>query len=163
MELGVLHAGDNDVGGIRVRARAQHHADTTAGYRVDDLFALATDTAPDEETAVFASGAQVLLHESWLDGGEEDERRRPQLVRAAQGNHTSARQAASLAARARVGRLYLMHLNPLLDEAYYAAMERSAQTVFPATRLAEDLLEHVFPGTAAGAGLSPAHGQGSPA
>lgn len=139
-----LHAGDNDIGGIRVRARAQCHADTTAGYRVADLFALVTDTVADEGTAEFARGVRVLLHESWLEGGEKDEREHPEMARAARANHTSARQAAALAAKAGVGELLLIHLNPLLDEEYYAGMERSARAVFPPTRVAYDLLEHVF-------------------
>jgi ribonuclease BN (tRNA processing enzyme) len=142
-----LSAGDNDVGGIRVRARAQCHADTTAGYRVEDLFVLATDTVADEGTAEFAQGAQVLLHEAWIEGGETDEREHPELIRATMGSHTSARQAASLAASAGVGQLYLIHLNPLLGEDYYEAMGRSAREVFPATTISHDLLEHVFAAT----------------
>ena len=145
-----LSAGDNDIGGIRVRARAQCHADTTAGYRVEDLFTLATDTVADEGTAELARGAQLLLHEAWIEGGEIDEREHPELIRTTMGSHTSARQAASLAARAGVGQLVLIHLNPLLAEEYYETMGRSAREVFPATVVAQDLLEHVFPGTEAG-------------
>ncbi len=76
-----LVAGDNDVSGITVRVRAQCHPDTSVAYRVENLFALATDTVADPATADFARGAELLLHEAWIDGSEEQEPAQQELVR----------------------------------------------------------------------------------
>ena len=79
--LRTLHDGVNKVAGHEVRLRAQCHPDTTVAYRLDDALVLATDTVADPETASFARGAEVLLHESWIDGIEEDDPRQADLVR----------------------------------------------------------------------------------
>ena len=71
--LQTLHEGVNEVAGHEVRLRAQCHPDTTVAYRLDDLLVLATDTVADPQTASFARGVEVLLHESWIDGIEEDD------------------------------------------------------------------------------------------
>jgi ribonuclease BN (tRNA processing enzyme) len=144
--LQTLAAGDNEVAGMTVRVKPQCHPDTTVAYRVDDLFAFATDTVADPETAAFARGAQVLLHESWLDGAEEHDPSQADFVRRAYTSHTSARQAASIAVRAGVEHLYLVHLNPLLDEDYYRRMERSAREIFPGSSVPADLHVHQFSG-----------------
>jgi ribonuclease BN (tRNA processing enzyme) len=137
--LQTLVAGDNDIAGVTVRVRAQSHPDTSVAYRVEDLFAFATDTVADAATADFARGAQVLLHEAWIDGAEEQDPSQQELVRCTYSAHTSARQAAAIAAAAAVGELYLIHLNPLFGEDYYQGMERSARAVFPTTIVPSDL------------------------
>lgn len=142
--LQTLAAGDNEVAGVPVRVKAQCHPDTSVAYRVSDLFAFATDTVADPATADFARDAQVLLHEAWIDGAEEQDPTQQEFVRATYSSHSSARQVAGLAAAASVGELYLIHLNPLFDETYYAAMERSARAIFPATTVASDLLVREF-------------------
>jgi ribonuclease BN (tRNA processing enzyme) len=141
-----LAAGDNLVAGITVRVRAQCHPDTSVGYRVEDLFTFVTDTVADEATAAFARGTQALLHEAWIDGAEEQDAAQQELVRHTYRSHTSARQAAAIAAAAGVDELYLIHLNPLFGEDYYAAMQRSARAVFPATTVPSDLLVRGFRG-----------------
>ncbi len=98
----------------------------------------------DPETAAFARGAEVLLHESWIDGVEEDDPGAADLVRTTYLAHTSARQAAALAAQAGVGELILMHLNPLRDDAYYAQMQTSARELFAATSVYPDLHERAL-------------------
>jgi ribonuclease BN (tRNA processing enzyme) len=142
--LQALAAGDNRVAGITVRARPQCHADTSVGYRVEDLFTFVTDTVADPDTADFARGSQALLHEAWIDGVEEGEPEQQELVRSTYGSHTSARQAAAIAAEAQVDELYLIHLNPLFGEGYYADMQRSARAIFPATTVPSDLLVRGF-------------------
>lgn len=144
--LTTLHEGVNEVAGHELRLRPQCHPDTTVAYRLDDRLVLATDTVADPETASFARGAEVLLHESWIDGVEDDDRDAADLVRTTYLAHSSARQAAALAAQAGVGELILMHLNPLRDERYYAQMQASARELFAPTSIYPDLHERVLGG-----------------
>jgi ribonuclease BN (tRNA processing enzyme) len=135
----VLHAGVNEIAGHEIRVRRQQHPDATVGYRVDDALAFCTDTVADEATAGFAAGVGLLLHEAWIDGIEESEPDKAAMVETAYASHTSARQAAAIAARAGVGELNLIHLNPLMGENYYLQMERSARATFTATTVRPDL------------------------
>jgi ribonuclease BN (tRNA processing enzyme) len=144
--LATLHEGVNQVAGHELRLRAQCHPDTTVAYRLDDRFVLATDTVADPQTAIFARGAEVLLHESWIDGVEEDDPAAQEMVRTTYQAHSSARQAAALAAQAGVGELILMHLNPLRDDDYYAQMQTAARTIFAPTFIYPDLPERVLGG-----------------
>jgi len=137
--LATLHEGVNEVAGHEVRLKAQCHADTSVAYRLDDSFVLATDTSADPATADFARGVEVLLHEAWIDGVEEDDPAQQDAVRATYRSHSSARQAAGIAARAGVGELVIMHLNPLRDEAYYAQMQAAARETFAASSIYPDL------------------------
>ncbi len=141
-----LHEGVNEVAGHEIRLRAQCHPDTTVAYRLDDALVLATDTVADPQTASFARGAGVLLHESWIDGIEEDDPRSADLVRTTYLSHSSARQAAALAAQAGVGELVIMHLNPQRDERYYAQMQASAREIFAPTFIYPDLHERALGG-----------------
>lgn len=145
VSLATVEEGPNEVAGIEVTVRRQRHADVSVGYRVGDRFVFATDTVADEGTAELADGVDVLVHEAWIDGREEDDPAQRTLVRKAYSSHTSARQAAGLARAADVGELYLVHLNPLFDEEYYASMLASARTVFERTRIPADLDERCFP------------------
>ena len=61
------------------------------------------DTAPSPETATAADGAQLLIHDSSFADAEVD--------RAAETGHSTARQAATLAAEADVGLLALVHIS----------------------------------------------------
>jgi ribonuclease BN (tRNA processing enzyme) len=144
--IDVLVAGPNDVAGHEVRVRPQDHPDTSVAYRLDDLLALATDTLAEPATAVFARGVGVLLHEAWIDGVEEADPDKREFVRSAYLAHSSARQAAAIAAEASVGELVLMHLNPLLDESYYRRMEMSARDVFAPTSVYPDLYQRELGG-----------------
>ena len=141
-----LAAGVNEVAGVSVQVRAQCHADISVAYRVGDLFVFATDTVADPATSEFARGARLLLHEAWIDGAEERDPSHEALVRKTYASHTSARQAATIAADAAVEDLFLIHLTPLFNEAYYRGMQRSARTIFPATLVPTDLHVHDFSG-----------------
>jgi ribonuclease Z len=85
------------------------------------------DTAPVETVRILAEGADVLVHEATFSEEERD--------RAGETLHSTARQAAEIAAAARVRLLALTHFSPryfgpeLLDE---------AKAVFPATGAPRD-------------------------
>jgi len=137
VELRVLHEGISEIAGHRVAVRAQAHSDISVAYRLDDALVVATDTTADPATTVFAAGAHVLLHEAWYVG-DLPERDVPASVRAGYAAHSEALAVARLAAEAGVGRLVLIHLNPLQDEATYGAMAAAARGVFAATDVRPD-------------------------
>jgi len=128
--------GDQEVAGHRFHVRVQQHSQATLAYRLDDAVVLATDTVIDPETAVFAQGVEVLLHEAWYDARDGKEVA-PSLA-AGFAAHSEATAAAGLAAEAGVGRLLFMHLNPLFDESYYERMVTHAAAVFPNTGVPSD-------------------------
>ena len=77
------------------------------------------------------------MHEAWYLG-DPDAPDVPPALRAGYPAHSEAVAVAGIAAKAGVGRLVLLHLNPLLDEAAYVAMGAAARDVFPATDVLAD-------------------------
>ncbi|MBN2204680.1 MAG: MBL fold metallo-hydrolase [Thermoleophilia bacterium] len=136
-----LEAGDNEVAGHLLRLRAQKHPGTSAGYRLDDLFALATDTGPDPETETFAHDVAVLAHECWYNDDDPATRRVHGSLLPSFRAHSEVGEVAALAARTAVGRLLLMHLNPLFGEEYYGRMRDRARRGFADTLLVPDETE----------------------
>jgi ribonuclease Z len=105
------------------------HLIPTIGMRIESaqtgkVFAYSCDTQPCAAVVELAAKADVLIHEAT---GKKR-------------GHTSASQAGSIAARAEVGSLYLVHYNPQ-DE----TLETQAQKEFPGpvTR-AEDFMHIEF-------------------
>jgi ribonuclease Z len=93
-------------------------------------FAISGDTRPSKMFELASNCADVLVHEATVTSDL--------IGDAKEYGHSTARQAAELAKRARVRSLYLYHLSsryddpqPLLDE---------ARAVFPSTYVAEDFL-----------------------
>ncbi len=138
IKVEALCEGEHEIAGHRVGVRKQIHADPSAGFRIDDLLVFATDTARDPGTVPFSAGAAVLVHEAWIDGVEEDDPETEHIAREAYVAHTSARQAAELAAEAGVEQLVLSHLNPLRSDWYHQQMLVSARKIFARTRILED-------------------------
>jgi ribonuclease Z len=123
-ERGALQKGDSvTLPDGRVVTPAEVVGEPRRGRRI----LITGDTAPVETVRVLAEGADVLVHEATFG---EDER-----VRADETLHSTARQAAEIAAAARVRLLALTHVSPrhggpeLLEE---------AQAVFPATVVPRD-------------------------
>jgi ribonuclease Z len=94
------------------------------------------DTRPVPEFEELVRGADVLIHESTFHSDMEE--------KSMEFGHTTSRQAAELAARAGVRKLFLTHISnryskdpsPLIDE---------AEEIFPEAELARDFLEYEVP------------------
>jgi ribonuclease BN (tRNA processing enzyme) len=122
-----LPADEIEISGIRIALRRQdRHSAPTLGLRFDDEFAWVTDTAYDEDTAAFVAGCGMLAHEAWFIN---EAPRNPDI-------HSSAAQAANVAAAAGVSRLLLMHLPPFRADLDDLLLE--AREIVPDSALAED-------------------------
>jgi ribonuclease BN (tRNA processing enzyme) len=103
IEVCDLPADEIELAGVRVHLRRQdRHSAPSLGLRFDDMFAWVTDTAYDPESARFAAGCRFLAHEAWFTTAAP---RNPQI-------HSSAAEAAQVAAGAGIDRLLLIHLPP---------------------------------------------------
>jgi ribonuclease Z len=100
------------------------------------LLALTGDTAPCDSTGEAAAGAQLLIHDASFA--------EPELERAAETGHSTARQAALLAERAGVAMLALVHISArhFIPEVLDEAREVFAEAVAPRDF---DLVEIPFP------------------
>ena len=116
-----------ELAGIRTSMRRQtRHSAPSLGMRFGDELAWITDTAYDPESARFADGCEILAHEAWCTSTRV---RNPEI-------HSSAAQAADIAARAGSQRLLLIHLPPF--DHSVEAIEREARAAFPQALAADD-------------------------
>ena len=115
-----------EAGPFSIASRVQRlHTDPTLGLRIGEM-TYCTDTAADPETAEFAAGSRVLLHEAWYAASATEDQ-----------THTAAGEAGLLARQAGAQELVLIHVSPfqLSDEELGAP----ARSEFAATRVGEDL------------------------
>jgi ribonuclease BN (tRNA processing enzyme) len=127
IEVRDLPEGEIELSGRRIALRRQErHSAPTLGLRFDDAFAWITDTAYDEGSAPFAQGCRMLAHETWFTTAAP---RNPDI-------HSSAAQAAQVAAGAGISRLLLMHLPPFAPGLDDLLVETRA--VVPDATLADD-------------------------
>lgn len=126
-----------DKGGLLTHAPLVHPGGST-GYRIDwpdRSLAFITDTTVEAGQAEFVRGVDVLIHEcNFSDELSEW---------TAQTGHSSTTPVAEIARDAGVGKLYLTHFDPQLPGDDPIGIE-TARKIFPATEIAEDLLEIDF-------------------
>lgn len=134
-----LTDGELDVAPLRIRARRQNHPGGSFGFRIGDELVFLTDTVYDEESAEFARGARLLIHEAWIRGHED-----PEQLKAGLNAHTSAEGAAQIARLAGVEELLLSHLTPLRGDGFHQEMLAAARAVFPRTYLCSDGLSRLL-------------------
>lgn len=113
------------------RVKAEDVTDPPRGGR---KIVYSGDTRPKLASALM-EGADVIIHESTFDDDLAE--------RAAKDGHSTAGQAAQVAAAARAGLLVLTHIS----SRYYdtSVLLEQALKVFPNTRIAEDLMEIELP------------------
>jgi len=93
------------------------------------------DTRPTEALAMRAEGADILIHEATFDDSLAE--------RASEDGHSTASQAAEVAAAAGVGLLLLTHISSRYPDPM--VLLEQARKTFPNTRVAEDLMEVEVP------------------
>jgi ribonuclease Z len=89
------------------------------------------DTKPCEQMIGFSEDADILIHEGTFDSKLQDI--------AKEYGHTTAAQAAEIAKKAKVEKLYLVHISPrYLD---FHVLEDEARSVFPHSYVPKDFQE----------------------
>jgi ribonuclease BN (tRNA processing enzyme) len=126
-------------GGGTGRVHAQHdHPGESLAYRLTwpgRSMAYVTDTVADPDETEFFEGVDLLVHECYFADADREW--------AEQTGHSYTSAVAEAARRAGVGRLYLVHMNPMGPEPDAIGLE-TARATFPETYLATDLLEIEF-------------------
>ncbi len=123
---GRLHGGEDVhlADGRLIRA-----ADLVGPERPGRAVVYTGDTRPCDATIEAARDADLLIHECTFS--DEDR------LRAVETRHSTAKEAAEVAARASVRTLVLTHFSARISE-QTGALAEEARFVFPATRMAED-------------------------
>ncbi len=103
--------------------------DVKSGMRIGRKIVYSGDTRPMEEMIEFAKDADVLIHEATVDSSLEK--------RANEYGHSSARQAAEIAKKAKVKKLFLVHISPRYKNS--KIIEEDAKKIFEDTIVPNDL------------------------
>ena len=105
--------------------------DVKSGIRIGRKIVYSGDTKPMEKMVEFAKDADVLIHEATVDSSLEK--------KANEYGHSSARQAAEIAKRANVKKLFLVHISPRYKN--LNLIEEEAKQIFRNTVVPKDLDE----------------------
>jgi len=92
------------------------------------------DTRPCESVLELAKECDILIHEGMVDDNLRD--------KANEYGHSTITQAAEIAKKANVGRLFIVHISPRYTLEDTPILEEKAKKIFPNTTLAIDLMEY---------------------
>ncbi len=120
-------------GRIEYKGRTIVIDEVSGGIRIGRKIVYSGDTKPMKEMIEFARDADVLIHEATVESSLED--------KANKYGHSSARQAAEIAKKARVRNLLLVHISPRYKDT--SVIEKEARSIFPNTMVMNDLDEFV--------------------
>ncbi|QDT38856.1 MBL fold metallo-hydrolase [Stratiformator vulcanicus] len=128
-------------GGGRLTYRHQEHPGGSIGYRIDwpdRSIAYVTDTTANgsPESIDFVRGVDLLVHECDFEDKDESF--------AHMTGHSHTTPVAELARDAEVGRLMLVHFDPLAADTDHPIDIEVARNIFPKTTIANDLDEIDF-------------------
>lgn len=115
---------------VVVDGRTVEPSEVMGPPRAGRKIVLSGDTRPTDALIEAARGADVLIHEATLDSSLAEG--------AKEYGHSTAREAAEVAARAEVGQLVLTHISNRYGDA--KVLEEEAKESFPNTLLAHDLM-----------------------
>lgn len=118
---------------VEIKYRPLRHIGTCYGYRVaaeNKTVVFCTDTGPCRNFGQLAQGADILITESSLPAGKTDKH----------WPHLNPRQAAQIAKKAKVNKLFLAHFDAgvYLTPNDRLAAEKSARQIFANTWAASD-------------------------
>jgi len=116
--------------------RTIHPSELVGPTRPGRRIVLTGDSRPSESTIATAAGADILVHEATFATEEGP--------RALETGHSTAREAAEVAAKAGVKKLVLTHVSARYSRDT-SELEREAREIFPATIIARDGLELEIP------------------
>lgn len=102
----------------------------SSGIRLGRSMVYSGDTRPNPDMVTFAKNVDILIHETTTDSSLE-----PKVN---EFGHTSSRQAAEIAAKAKVGTMYLYHYSPRIDDP--EVLRKESATIFPNSVLSKELL-----------------------
>jgi ribonuclease Z len=119
---------------VRVGTGVVHPSDLLGPPRPGRSIVYSGDSAPSDEIRRLAHRATALIHEATVAADLEAEANR--------WGHSSARQAANLAAAAEVNGLFLTHFSSRYKEV--DPLEAEARAVFPASTAARELISHLL-------------------
>ncbi|HIQ30024.1 MAG TPA: ribonuclease Z [Candidatus Caldiarchaeum subterraneum] len=94
------------------------------------------DTRPCEAVVEAAREADVLIHDATFDSSLK--------AKAEEDKHSTAAEAAEVAKRAKVKKLFLFHISPRYEKNYEILLQE-ARSIFPNTQLSYDLMSITIP------------------
>jgi len=116
---------------ITIRGRKIRPEQVVGPQRNGRKIVYSGDTRPSNKIVALAAGADVLIHDCTLDSSYSE--------LAVGFGHSTAKEAADVARKARVKMLFLVHLSPRYEKG--EVLEKEARKTFKSSVVATDLLE----------------------